>query len=614
MLLTVTPLPPEYLPSNDHVTPVMWALAFGPVVILVAVTVFLVASGSAGGRRGLAGLLVRADSSLERLTGLPGWAASGISLGTFALALAAFVGFMWDVAWHADFGRDKQLFTIPHTMILEGLIWIGLAGFMSAAFATVTGANVGWRLGRLRVPHSSLPLMMLGVGAAIGFPLDDLWHATYGIDVTMWSPTHLLMISGASLSPIAYWLMLAEAGPRGDRPLFRYLRYFLAGALLVGLSTFQDEFDTGIPQWQMVFQPILIVAAGSIGLVVCRVVLGRGGAVIGALVFLLLRGLTTLLVSGVLGHAQQRFALYLGMAVLVEIVFLLESRLTPVRLALATGAVLGTAGLATEWGWSHVWNYHPWQLGMLPAIWPAVLVGMPGAVVGMAMGGVLSWRHLKLPAWIIAVSLAAVAILVALHLPLRTSEPVAAELKTHQVGGSVLKPDRDGFMKPEYNVDVDLSIDPADAADGADWFQVTSWEGGIVKHTNLVQVSPGHFRSERPVPVGGSWKSAAFLMKGDVFSALAIYMPADLTYKQAEIPAPADRKGSFLAAGKLLMSEAHGGAQWPSVLAYTAFALIVLLWCVLFLLAYGKVGAQHTPLEDTRRQLTSRPRLRRELS
>ena len=39
----------------------------------------------------------------------------------------------------------------------------------------------------------------LGFTALGGFPLDDLWHAHYGVDVTMWSPTHLLMILGALL-------------------------------------------------------------------------------------------------------------------------------------------------------------------------------------------------------------------------------------------------------------------------------------------------------------------------------------------------------------------------------------------------------------------------------
>ena len=44
-----------------------------------------------------------------------------------ALATAA-LGLYWDVGWHIDFGRDKALFTPPHTMIV-----IGLAGIVYSA-------------------------------------------------------------------------------------------------------------------------------------------------------------------------------------------------------------------------------------------------------------------------------------------------------------------------------------------------------------------------------------------------------------------------------------------------------------------------------------------------
>ena len=44
----------------------------------------------------------------------------------------------------------------------------------------------------------------------IGFPLDDVWHRIFGQDVTLWGPTHVLMIGGASLAPIAAWLLLVE--------------------------------------------------------------------------------------------------------------------------------------------------------------------------------------------------------------------------------------------------------------------------------------------------------------------------------------------------------------------------------------------------------------------
>ena len=43
---------------------------------------------------------------------------------------------------------------------------------------------------------------------------------------------------------------------------------------MIGLSTFQAEFDFGVPQFQLVFQPMLIMLAAGVGLV-ARAHLGR---------------------------------------------------------------------------------------------------------------------------------------------------------------------------------------------------------------------------------------------------------------------------------------------------------------------------------------------------
>ena len=39
--------------------------------------------------------------------------------------------------------------------------------------------------------------------AMIGFPVDELCHRAYGVDVTMWSPPHLIMILAASFTGLA---------------------------------------------------------------------------------------------------------------------------------------------------------------------------------------------------------------------------------------------------------------------------------------------------------------------------------------------------------------------------------------------------------------------------
>ncbi|HEY8642615.1 MAG TPA: hypothetical protein VIO84_07600, partial [Candidatus Dormibacteraeota bacterium] len=304
-------------------------------------------------------LLRRIDALIVSRTALPSWSVV-MQLGGGVALVIALVGFVWDVGWHADLGRDKNLLTVPHLMILAGLTGIGASGVAAIAMATATRAQAGRRLWRLHVPYSAAALTAFGAGAVAGFPIDDLWHRTYGIDVTMWSPTHLLMIGGASLSPIALALAAGEARWPHGAGFSRVRRYLLVGAVMIGLSTFQLEFDMGVPQWQALYQPVLIAAAAGIGLVAARAWLGRGGALYAVLVFLGMRAGVALLVGPLLGHALPRFPTYLGFAAGVEIAFLLERRLRPWQLALAAGVTAAVIGLPLEWAWSHLWGDEPW--------------------------------------------------------------------------------------------------------------------------------------------------------------------------------------------------------------------------------------------------------------
>src|SRR5262249_11840632 len=88
-----------------------------------------------------------------RLAGMPGWAGVAVWLWMWALVVA-FFGFMWDVTWHADLGRDQELFTVPHVLILAGLGGIGAASLAAVALATRDDSAPGLRAGRLRVPVS----------------------------------------------------------------------------------------------------------------------------------------------------------------------------------------------------------------------------------------------------------------------------------------------------------------------------------------------------------------------------------------------------------------------------------------------------------------------------
>ena len=49
-----------------------------------------------------------------------------------------------------------------------------------------------------------------GAFALLGFPLDDVWHRLFGQDVTLWGPTHLMLIGGAGMTLIGQAVLLVE--------------------------------------------------------------------------------------------------------------------------------------------------------------------------------------------------------------------------------------------------------------------------------------------------------------------------------------------------------------------------------------------------------------------
>jgi hypothetical protein len=581
--------------SASHTTSIEWLLVIVPVVALALICAALVIAGKPEGKhRFPLNLFDRAASSLERITGLPAWSAGGVGVVQWALTVAG-IGFMWDVAWHIDLGRDNTLFTPAHVMILLGIGAIGAAGGLSILLATLRGAATKWHLGAIRIPRGGAALLALGIGATAGFPLDDIWHANYGVDVTMWGPTHLLMIGGASLAPIASWLLLAEAGrDAGHARIRRILWTASAAILLVGLSTFQLEFDDGVPQWQALYQPVLIAVAATLGLVTARTVLGRGAAIRATVGFIAVRTGFALLVGPALGHVVPRFPMYIGIALCVEAAFYLARNRSLLTAALTAGALSGTVGLATEWGFTHVWGRMPWQPVMLNGIWAAVLAALAAAVLGAALGGVLTRRGAGVPA--IAVGLAAIAAVVALAVPFpRNTADVAYTLRTSPAGPAVYAVDRFGQPSSLRPVNVELDVAQAATVRGADVFWVQSWQGGGLHPANLVETTPGHWRTEAPIITGGAWKTIVYFSKADLVMALPVSMPADLEYGQAPIPLSAERSGHFVAASKLLMREAHGGASWPAIVAYSVLGLVVLGWLTVIGAGAASISRQDGP-------------------
>ena len=487
----------------------------------------------------------------ERVSGLPGWAALPSAVAAVSL-LTALVGMYWDIALHIDQGRDAGPLANPaHYLILAGLFGVFSAGVLAIALpARERPGPAAVRLGTYHAPVGGILIAAAGAFALTGFPLDDLWHRLFGQDVTLWGPTHLMLIGGAGMTLIGQAVLLAEgmrakgetgdstpapSRPDGDPLISPALvtasrRIGLMGGLLIGLSTFQAEFDFGVPQFRMVFGPLLVALAAATALTAARVWIGPGGAIGAALFFLGVRGLVSLLVGPVLGQTTPALPLYLGSALLVEgVALLVSARARSLAFGAAAGLLVGTAGFWMEWAWSHAVMPLPWTADVLPeglvlSTVAGLAGGLTGALIGSALRGDLPRPSVARAAF--AGSVVAVAVCVGYGLATSTPEGVRATVQLAEVRPA-----------PDREVRAAVRIDPPSAAQDAAWVQVTAWQGGGLVVDRLKRTGPGEYRSTKPIPVHGNWKALLRLHDGATLAAVPIFLPRDEAIPAPEIPA-----------------------------------------------------------------------------
>ena len=557
----------------------------GAVVATAAIGLLI-----AGHRNGRVRVLDRVARFASRVTGLPAWAALPSSVLGVSL-LTAVLGMYWDISLHIDNGRDPGPLANPaHYLILLGLYGALLAGVLTMALARGRPSASAVHLGRgLWAPLGGLVMVLCGAFALSGFPLDDLWHRLFGQDVTLWGPTHLMLIGGGSLAVLGAMALTTEAlatlgaeSERGYRALLQLRRALLVGGFLVALSTFQGEFDFGVPQFRLVLHPVLIMLAAGIGLVAARVYLGRGGALLAVAGFVAIRGLLALMVGEVFGQTLPHFPLYLVEAVLVELVLARTGVRRPVAAGALAGLAIGTVGLAAEWGWSHLWMPIPWPSALLPE---AVLLALPAAVAAGAVGGFVGGALARpLPsdqgrpapaAPVRAERLAALgaglllALLVAYAVPLSTDGPerAAVQLRTVTPG-------------PDRQVEATVRLVPAGTAEEPEFLNVTAWQGGGSVVDRLVRVGPGVYRTRRPIPVHDGWKAMVRLQRGDALVSVPLYLPEDRAIPAPLVPARASFTREFRSDREVLQRERKAGVS--GALTAGAYLAVLALAVALF--------------------------------
>jgi hypothetical protein len=150
--------------------------------------------------------------------------------------LAAGWGLGWDIRWHVLIGRDS-FWIPPHVLTYASVTAAVLVAFGVIALETWLARGGRAAAGTVRVAGlvgtPGFHLVWLGMALTIlAAPIDDLWHRLFGIDVTLWSPPHLLGLAGAQVSTLALLIVALEVWSAGA--LARSVALFLAGTFLFG--------------------------------------------------------------------------------------------------------------------------------------------------------------------------------------------------------------------------------------------------------------------------------------------------------------------------------------------------------------------------------------------
>ncbi|WP_072801749.1 hypothetical protein [Rhodococcoides yunnanense] len=554
---------------------------------------------------------------------LPGWAALPLVL-FISTILTAFLGFIWDVSLHIGRGRDEGPLANPaHYFILVGLFFLFIAGALAMILPLdEKPGRAAVKLTRTwYVPTGGILIAGAGLYALIGFPLDDIWHRMFGQDVTLWGPTHLMLIGGAGLSLVGVILLEHEGrismGSAADGPDPRWhkspiltwvIRGSAFGGLLIGLSVFQIEFDFGVEQFQLIFQPMLIVGAGAFALVAARLMVGPGAALFAVGFAAVIREITAIVVGPILGEPHNVFALYLGAAVVVEAIALTPLAKRRLLFGAVAGLAVGTIGVWLESLWIDAVYVFPWTTSMwVDTLWMTVPVGVTTGLCAGLFAQALSGDGLPRPALRRSVVLAMIVALgatVANGLTFDVPSDATASVRLAEAGQV------DGFRM----VTAEVTVDPADlVGDDPEWVAILAWQGGGASLRGLVvdqleRTGPGTYRSTRPVPVDGSWKTVLRVHDGRTLTAAPIFMAADPGIGAAEVSAePAFTRGLVSEITLLQRERSFDHPTW--LFAVASLTVLVCTLLLVWALSWGTVRISSvTPRHALRnRRSTSTP-------
>lgn len=163
------------------------------------------------------------------------------------------LGVLWDISWHQTIGRDT-FWTPAHLAIYVGGIVAGLTCGWLALQTTFAGSQAdrdrAVRFWGFYAPFGAWVSIWGTFAMLTSAPFDDWWHNTYGLDVKILSPPHVILAAGIGAIQVGAMLMVVAWQNRtaGRSLLLQRLFLYSAGLMLLNIATISTEY---IGRWGM---------------------------------------------------------------------------------------------------------------------------------------------------------------------------------------------------------------------------------------------------------------------------------------------------------------------------------------------------------------------------
>src|SRR5687768_2228973 len=194
-------------------------------------------------------------------------AGATVSWAIYAVLFAStsvILGVIWDISWHRTIGRDT-FWTPAHLGIYLGGIVSGLPCGWLALHTTFAGTAAdraaAVRFWGFRAPFGAWVSIWGAIAMITSAPFDDWWHNTYGLDVKIVSPPHMVLAAGIGAIQAGAMLMALATKNRagGERRDLNRLFLLGAGLLLLLAATVATEYTQ---RWDMHQSLFYQVSAG----------------------------------------------------------------------------------------------------------------------------------------------------------------------------------------------------------------------------------------------------------------------------------------------------------------------------------------------------------------